>query len=135
MWAIVLASTWAFYAAAISVNTELGVHFTSSTSALPNLTLPYGSWKASQYDSTQDVWVWFSCSSFRITGLYLPIILLTGRESPLTKRELDIHVQEYSLRCPSCRKLEVGETGGPSLQCVGARWKLWEYMCSRFISY
>jgi len=112
MWVIILAATWAFYAVAVSSQIDLGVHFTSNTSALPILTLPYGSWRASQYDSAQDVWA----ISFVETRGILVIIFLSDKreESLLTARGLDIHFQKHSLRCPSCRKLEMGETGGPA---------------------
>lgn len=53
MFAFVILLACVLYAAAASPT--LGIEFASAANQLPTLTLPYGTWRAASYDSTNDV--------------------------------------------------------------------------------
>lgn len=55
MFSFIIALVGALFALASSAEPTLGVQFSSSASGLPTLTLPYGTWVASEYDSVDDV--------------------------------------------------------------------------------
>src|SRR6266487_1274209 len=58
--------------AAFDLN-DLGVKFDKRGNSMPTLTLPYGTWRAANYDSNGDVWRTLQYSLFPLAGLSLTL--------------------------------------------------------------
>ena len=93
---------------------ELGIQFDKRASTLPNLVLPYGTYRASSYDAGADV----------------RPDLLSVAETDVCSSYLDLPVQEHSLCCPSRGRSSMGEACSASKRDNGSGRILRAYMCS-----
>ena len=96
---------------------ELGIQFDKfdkRASTLPNLVLPYGTYRASSYDADADV----------------RPDLLSVAENHVCSSRLDLPVQEHSLCCPSGGRSSMGEACSASKRDDGSGRILRAYMCS-----
>ena len=101
-------------ASCLAAPTKLGLEFNKRGSALPTLTLPYGTWQASSYDANGDVCS--QCTSFHAIDRLKPA--------------KDIYVQEYPFWSSSGWQSEMGQA---CTACAGddrPGWILWACLCS-----
>lgn len=83
----------------------------------PFIKWPYGTWQASKYDSANDVRP--SMHSHPRAGRVIS--------------DLALRLQNYSLRSPTSRSSEIGQTNSSQYQRGNSEGRLWPAVCSLFL--
>lgn len=98
--------------ACLATSAETGLKFEKRAGALPTLTLPYGTYRADNFNPDGEVG-----KSYKRPG---------KKQLTTTK---DLHLQKHSFRRTACGELKMGKTRSSSNRRNNARWLLWTNLC------